>query len=108
MFSSEKHNYHVHCPTGVDSWCSYQLDIANKINLYVPGKGLPDEVIKHVKPISESLSDDHGKTQHNTTQHNTTQHNTTQHNTTQHNTTQHNATQQHNTKMKHIMHQFGN
>ena len=63
-------NYHVHCPTGADSWCTYQLYIANKTNLYVPGKGLPGEVIKHVKPICESLSEDqllckclHGKTQ---------------------------------------------
>ena len=47
----------------------YQLDIANKTNIYVPGIGLPDEVIKHLKPIFESLSDDqllskylHGKT----------------------------------------------
>ena len=68
--SSEKRNYHVHCPAGADSWCTYQLDIANKTNLYVHGKGLPDEVIKHVKPIFDSLSNDqllskclHGKTQ---------------------------------------------
>ena len=30
--SSEKRNYHVHCPAGADSWCTYQLDIANKTN----------------------------------------------------------------------------
>ena len=49
---------------------TYQLDIMYKTNLYVPGKGLPGEVIKHVKPIFESLSHDqllskylHGKTQ---------------------------------------------
>ena len=51
-------------------WFTYQLDIENQTNLYLPGKGLPGEVIKHVKPIFESLSSDqppskclHGKTQ---------------------------------------------
>ena len=38
-------------PSGsAPGWCTYQLDIANKTNLYVPGKGLPDEVMK-VAPI---------------------------------------------------------
>ena len=49
--SSEKHTYHVHSPTGADSWCTCQLDIADKTKLYVSGKGLTDEVIKHVKPL---------------------------------------------------------
>ena len=55
--SSEKDNYHAHCPTGVDSWCTYQLDIANKTKLHKPTKGLPEETIKHLKPIFERLSD---------------------------------------------------
>ena len=68
--SSEKDNYHAHCPTRVDSWCTYHLDIINKMKLHKPTKGLPEEAIKHLKPIFESLSDDsllikclHGKTQ---------------------------------------------
>ena len=56
--SSEKDNYHVHCPTGVDSWCTYHLDIANKTKLHKPTKGLPEEAVKHLKPIFESLSDE--------------------------------------------------
>ena len=55
---------------GVDSWCTYQLDIANKTKMHKPTKGLPEEAIKYLKPIFESLSDDslllkclHGKTQ---------------------------------------------
>ena len=53
-----------------DSWCTYQLDIANKTKMHKPTKGLPEEAIKYLKPIFESLSDDslllkclHGKTQ---------------------------------------------
>ena len=45
--SSEKDNYHAHCPTGVDSWCTYHLDIANTTELHKPTKGLPEEAIKH-------------------------------------------------------------
>ena len=56
--SSEKENYHVHFPTGVDSWCTYHLDIANKTKLHKHTKGLPEEAIKHLKPILGSLSDD--------------------------------------------------
>ena len=70
VYSSEKDIYHTHCPTGVGSWCAYHLDIANKTKLHKPTKGLPEEAIKHLKPIVESLSDDslhikclHGKTQ---------------------------------------------
>ena len=68
--SSVKYNYHVHCPTGVDSWCTYQLDVANTTKMHKSTKGLPEEAIKYLKPIFESLSDDslllkclHGKTQ---------------------------------------------
>ena len=68
--SSEKDNYHAHCPTGVDNWCTYHLDITNKTKLPKPTKGLPEEAIKHLKPLFESISDDsllikclHGKTQ---------------------------------------------
>ena len=68
--SSEKNSWHQHCPDGKDSWCTYKADIANGTNTYKPGKGLPLEVIKHVKPIFKDLSYNellmkclHGKTQ---------------------------------------------
>lgn len=49
--SSKDRNLHDHCMKGPNSWCQYQRDISNKTNLYRPGPGLTDEVIKHVKPI---------------------------------------------------------
>ena len=68
--SSEQDNYRAHCPTGVGSWCAYHLDRASKTKLHKPTKGLPEEAIKHLKSIFESLSDDslfvkclHGKSQ---------------------------------------------
>ena len=56
---------------GSDSWCSYQRDIVNNTNFYVPGYGLPVvSVMKHVKNIFLELYSDallshclHGKTQ---------------------------------------------
>ena len=49
--SSKERNLHAHCIKGPESWCQYQRDIANKTNLYCPGSGLSDDVIKHVKTI---------------------------------------------------------
>ena len=54
--SSEKTNYQVHCPPGADSLCAYQLDLVNNTKLHKPGKGLPQEVIKHLKPIFSEVS----------------------------------------------------
>ena len=65
--SSEKRPYHDHCDV---SWCKYVSDIKNKTKTYVPGPGLPEDVIKVVKPILSELTNDnllgkclHGKTQ---------------------------------------------
>jgi hypothetical protein len=64
---------HEMCPRGPDSWCKYQLDIANQTSLYKKSKTLlPKAVKKIIKPIFMSLSDNellekcmHGKTQNN-------------------------------------------
>ena len=68
--SSEKKNWHDHCPTGKESWCRFQSDKATGLSTYKPGPGLTLAVIKHVKPIRNDLSKDellekclHGKTQ---------------------------------------------
>ena len=68
--SSEKDHFHVHCPVGPNSWCSYQCDLANGTSTYKPGKGLHPAVIKYVKGVFDDLSSDelsskclHGKTQ---------------------------------------------
>ena len=55
--SSEKNNFHVHCPIGRKCWCTYQSDIANGTKTHVSGKGLPENV-KHVKEVFDELSDD--------------------------------------------------
>ena len=68
--SSREQNWHQHCPDGEDSWCAFKADKASGKNQYKPGQGLPTEVVKHVKPIFQDLSNDdllskclHGKTQ---------------------------------------------
>ena len=68
--SSKDNKWHQHCPDGKQSWCAFKADIANRTDTYKPGKGLPLEVVKHVKPIFQELSNDellnkclHGKTQ---------------------------------------------
>ena len=48
--SSDGHNFHsAYCPMTADSWCQYQRVLYNKTNLYKPGAGLDDDVIKEVK-----------------------------------------------------------
>ena len=69
--SSKDHEYHTaYCPPGNDTWCLFQKDKVNKTNEYKPGKGLPLDVIKHLKPIFTELGDNkllskclHGLTQ---------------------------------------------
>ena len=69
--SNKSTNYHdANCPAGKDSWCRFQRDKAEGTTTYKPGKGLPLDVIKHVKPIFQDLSSEellkdclHGKTQ---------------------------------------------
>ena len=68
--SSEKSNYHVHCPPGADSCLLNLIGMYTNTKLHKPGKGLPPEAVKHLKPIFSDLSDEnllrkclHGKTQ---------------------------------------------
>ena len=69
--SSKSNNWHYpHCPTGKDSWCKYNSDIANNTKTYKPGPGLPLDIVMKLKPIYMELSSDdmlvkclHGKTQ---------------------------------------------
>lgn len=68
--SSSRRLLHDDCPEGPNSWCGYKRDIANNTKLFKPGKGLPDDVIKEIKPVFSRLSEDsllekclHGKTQ---------------------------------------------
>ena len=68
--SSNKNNWHTHCPTGVSSWCRYQQDKVTGATTYKPGPGLPLKIIANLKPIYNDLSTDqllnkclHGKTQ---------------------------------------------
>ena len=44
-----------HCPTGKDSWCGYQSDVANETEFF---KHLSDNVIKDIKSILVELSND--------------------------------------------------
>ena len=65
--SSKNCLLHDHCPKGKDSWCGYQLDVANKTELFKHGAGISDTVIKHilVEFSNDSLLQKclHGKTQ---------------------------------------------
>ena len=68
--SSEDCNFHIYCPATKDTCCQYQRDLLNGNNLYKPGKGFHDNVIKHVKPEYAKLIDEselakclHGQTQ---------------------------------------------
>ena len=71
--SSKDNNWHFsHCPTGSNSWCKYNLHIANGTKIYKPGPGLPLNIVYKIRPIFEELSKDselekclHGKTQNN-------------------------------------------
>ena len=58
VLSSVDYNYQTHCLPGPDSWCMFQADLAKKTNLYRPGKGLPLDEIKQIRPIYISLSDE--------------------------------------------------
>jgi len=68
--SSNKNNWHSHCPDGETSWCTFQRDKANATNFYKPGAGLPLNIVTMLKPIYDYLSSSklldkclHGKTQ---------------------------------------------
>ncbi|XP_028412728.1 uncharacterized protein LOC114535641 [Dendronephthya gigantea] len=54
--SSKRRNLYHHCPDGPESWCRFKQDKANQTNNYIPGPGLPDDIIGLVKPIFLRLS----------------------------------------------------
>jgi hypothetical protein len=56
--ASKRRNIHNLCPDGPDSWCRFKQDRANNTSKYKPGAGLPDNILKLVKPIYERLSND--------------------------------------------------
>ena len=56
--SSKERDLHQHCPEGPGSWCRRNKDLANKTKFYKPGPGLPDDIIRDLKPIYVRLSDD--------------------------------------------------
>ena len=56
--SSKENNFHIHCPEGANSWCTYQADFANGTSTHIHGKGLKPEIIKHVKAVFDDLSDE--------------------------------------------------
>lgn len=68
--SSEKNNWHDHCPPGESSWCKFNRDKACGTNTYKPQAGLPLSIVSKLKPIYADLSQTdllekclHGKTQ---------------------------------------------
>ena len=53
-----RNEWHDHCERGAKGWCKFQQDISNKSKTFTPGPGLPEDIIKHVKPILAYLSSD--------------------------------------------------
>ena len=53
--SSATNYYHIHCPSGSDSWCLIKANKANNSSSYKPGPGLPVDIIKVVKSIYQKL-----------------------------------------------------
>ena len=45
-----------HCPTGGDSWCRYDADIANNTSTYKAGRGIPIDIVYKIRPIYKGLS----------------------------------------------------
>nr|XP_012230478.1 PREDICTED: uncharacterized protein LOC105676856 [Linepithema humile] len=57
--STDEKPQHDKCPSGEDSWCSWQKAKAeNKLHEYKHKPALPDEVFEAIKPIYEKLSSD--------------------------------------------------
>lgn len=61
---------HGQCPAGPDSWCKFQKALCDGINITERNPGLPESVMKIVKPVYLSLCDQtllskclHGMTQ---------------------------------------------
>ena len=57
--STETNLKHKFCPTGSDSWCSYQRDLANGTNLHKPIKNpFPPAIVSVIKPLFDRLGDE--------------------------------------------------
>lgn len=58
--STDKHPFHDKCPTGSESWCSWQRARAEGTldDFQHEYKALPDDVLKVIKPIYQNLSKD--------------------------------------------------
>ena len=55
--SIETNLKHKFCPTGSDSWCSYQRDLANGTNLHKPIKNpFPPATVSVIKPLANLRS----------------------------------------------------
>ena len=54
--SSKDNNFHIHCPTGEESWSKFNSDGANYTSTYKPVPGLPRDIIYKIRPIYEDLS----------------------------------------------------
>ena len=57
--STKTNNLHFpHCATGPDSWCKYNVDIANGTSFYKAGSGLPINIVYKIRPICEAFAKD--------------------------------------------------
>ena len=56
--STDAKPQHQHCPSGENSWCGYQRDVANKTSTYKHKHGIADAVVNKVKPIYDALTKD--------------------------------------------------
>ena len=68
--SSDDEPDHDLCPSGKDSWCGYQRDIACETSTYSHKNALPIAVCNEILPVFEALSEEqllkaclHGRTQ---------------------------------------------
>jgi hypothetical protein len=56
--STPEEPQHDNCPSGKDSWCSYQRDLANGTKLHKPIKNpLSPAIVQVVKPVFDRLGD---------------------------------------------------
>ena len=69
-FSKDDNYHYPYCPSGTDSWCKHNKNLADKTKKYKPGPGLPIDIIMQLRPIFFELTSDemlskclHGKTQ---------------------------------------------
>ena len=54
--SSSSKPQHQYCPTGEQSWCGYQRDLAKQTQEYEHHDVLPEAVVKCIAPVFDRLS----------------------------------------------------